>query len=136
MQRVDLLREIISAIFQWTWVLLAAVLPIALDIDVVRRLRRSRAVDSNASWRQRAAYVGAASNVLVFALPITFLIHNVMVTAPWWDWRPFQDALVAAFALSIALAIVGPKYVRAQLTIGVLLPFFFWLIVSSSSGIL
>ena len=128
MQRIGFLGEVVSAIIQWALVLVVAIFPIALNVDAVRRLRRSTVVGERFSWRRRAAYVGAASNVFLYALPITLLIHNVIVNAPW-DWNPVQDALVALFLLSIVLAVVGPKNVRPQLIIGVLLPFFFWLLL-------
>ena len=127
MQRVGFLGVAVSAIIQWALILVVAVLPIVLNVDAIRRLRRSTVVGNRFSWR-RAAYVGAASNVFLYTLPITLLIHNVIVNAPW-DWNPVQYAMVAMFLLSIVLAIVGPKNVRPQLIIGVLLPFFFWLLL-------
>jgi len=129
-QRIGFLGEVVSATIQWALILVVAVLPIVLNVDAVRRLRRSTVVGNRFSWRRRAAYVGAASNVFVYALPVTLLIHNVIVNAPW-DWDPVQDAMVVLFLLSIVLAIVGPKNVRPQLIIGVLLPFFFWLLFPS-----
>lgn len=123
MQRVE---EVISAIIQWVVVLVVATLPIVLNVDAARRLRRSVAVGNEFSWSQRAAYVGAVSNVLVYVLPLALLIHNIIVNDPW-DSDPFFDAMLAFVLLSIVLAIVGPKNVRAQLLIGVLLPLVFWL---------
>ena len=128
MQRIEFFVEIVSAIIQWTLILVVAVLPIVLDVDAVRRLRRSVVVENRFSWRRRAAYLGTVSNVFVYVLPVTLLIHNVIVNAPWYS-DPFQDALVALVLLSIALAIIGPKNVRPQLIIGVLLPFFFWFLL-------
>jgi len=128
MQRIGLLGEVVSAIIQWALILVVAVLPIVLNVVTVRRLRRSAVVGNRFSWRRRAAYVGAASNVFVYTLPVALLIHNVIVDAPW-DSDLVQDAMVALFLLSIVLAIVGPKNVRAQLIIGVSLPFFFWLLL-------
>lgn len=122
--------DIISAIIQWTVVIAVAFLPIALDVDAIRRLRKSPAADGKASWRHRAAYVGAASNVCVYGLPITLLVHNIIVNTPW-DSDPVYAAMTVLVVLSIVLAIVGPKYVRPQLIIGVLLPFLFWLIFPS-----
>jgi len=127
---VQLLVEIISAIIQWTVIIGMAFLPIVLDVDAVRRLRRTPDSDSRASWRHRAAYVGAASNILVFGLPITLLVRNIIVNSPW-DSDPIYVAMTVLVVLSILLAIVGPKYVRPQLIIGVLLPFSFWLIFPS-----
>lgn len=127
-QPIGFLGEVVSAIIQWSLILAVAVLPIVLNVDAVRRLRRSTVVGDGVFWRRRAAYVGAASNVFLYALPVTLLIHNVIVNAPW-DWGPVQDAMVALFLLSIVLAIVGPKNVRPQLIIGVLIPFFFWLLL-------
>src|SRR6267154_863349 len=130
MQGIEFLVEVVSAVIQWAMILVVAVLPIVLDVDALRRLRRSAVVDNKFSWRRRAAYLGTASNVFVYALPVTLLIHNVIVNAPW-DSDPVQDAVVALVLLSIVLAIVGPKNVRPQLIIGVLLPFFFWLLFPS-----
>jgi len=127
---VQLLVQIISAIIQWTVIIALAFLPIVFDADAVRRLRRSPAADSRASWRHRAAYVGAASNILVFSLPIMLLVHNIIVNSPW-DSDPIYVAMTVLVVLSILLAIVGPKYVRPQLIIGVLIPFSFWLIFPS-----
>jgi hypothetical protein len=119
-----------SAIIQWATVLVVAVLPVALVVDAVRRLWRAPVLGSNASWRQWSAYVGAASSLFVFTLPVMLLIHNMFVSsnAPW-RWEPFQYAMTACVVLSIALAVVGPKNVRPQLMISALLPFFFWLLV-------
>ena len=128
--RIEFLREVISAIIQWTVIIAVAVLPVVLDVDAVRRLRRSPTADSRASWRHRAAYVGAASNIFVYGLPITLLIHNIIVNSPW-DSDPIYVAMTVLFVLSIGLAIVGPKFVRPQLIIGVLLPFLFWLLFPS-----
>lgn len=128
MQHIEFLVEIVVAIIQCIVTLVVAVLPIVLDVHAVRRLRRSAVADNRFSWRRRAAYLGAASNVLVYALPVTLLIHNVIVNAPW-DSDPVQDALVALVPLSIVLAIVGPKNVRLQLLIGGLLPFLFWFLL-------
>jgi hypothetical protein len=127
-QRIGFLGEVVSAIIQWALILVVAIFPIVLNVDAVRRLRRSTVIGNSVSWRRRAAHVGAASNVFLYALPVALLIHNVIVNAPW-DWDPVQDAMVALFLLSIVLAIVGPKNVRPQLIIGVLLPFFFWLLL-------
>jgi hypothetical protein len=117
-----------SAIIQWGTVLAVAVLPIALVVDAVRRLWRS-----NGSWRERSAYVGAASSLFVYSLPVLLLIHNMFVisSAPWRS-APIQYAMNAFVVLSMVLAIVGPKNVRAQLIISALLPFFFWLFVPRS----
>jgi hypothetical protein len=123
-------EEIISAIFQWTAIIVVAFLPIVLDLDAVRRLRRSLTADSRASWRHRAAYLGAGSNILVYGLPITLLVHNIIVNSPW-DPDLIFVAMTILSVLSIGSAIVGPKYVRPQLIIGVLLPLFFWLIFPS-----
>jgi hypothetical protein len=114
-----------SAIIQWGIVLVVAILPIALVVDAVRRLRRS-----NVSWRQWSAYVGAVSSLSVYALPVLLLIHNMLVisSAPWRS-GPTLYAICALVVLSIVLAIVGPKHVRPQLIISALLPFFFWLFV-------
>ena len=128
MQRIAFVGELISAAIQWILILAVAVLPIVLNVDAVRRLRRSASTDKGPAWRRRAAYGGVGCNVLVYALPVTLLIHNVIVTAPW-DSDPFQDAIVALVVLSIGLAIVGPRYVRPQLIIGVLFPFLFWLLL-------
>ena len=128
MQRIKFAVDIISGVIQFGMVLVFAVFPIILDVDALRRLRRSSVVDNKLSWRRRAAYLGAASNVFVYALPVTLLIHNVVVNAPW-DSDPFQDALVSLVLLSILLAILGPKNVRPQLIISALLPFFFWFIL-------
>jgi hypothetical protein len=129
-QRIGFLAADVSAIIQWALILVVAVLPIVLNVDAVRRMRRSAVVGSRFSWRRLAAYVGAASNGFVYVLPVTLLIHNMIVNAPW-DSDPVQDAMVALTLLSIVLAIVGPKNVRPQLIIGVLLPFFFWLLFVS-----
>ena len=125
MPRIESLVEVISAITQWTLLIVVAVLPIALDVDAVRRLRRSPTADSRAPWRHRAAYVGATSNLFVYGLPIALVIHNMIVNTPWVS-DPIYVAMTVLFVLSIVLAIVGPIYVRPQLIIGVLLPFFFW----------
>lgn len=117
--------EIIFAIIQWAMIIVVAFLPIALDVDAVRRLRRSSAADSTSPWRHRAAYVGVGSNIFVFGLPITLLVHNIIVNSPW-DSDPIYSAMAVLVALSIVLAVVGPKYVRPQLTIGALLPLLFW----------
>jgi hypothetical protein len=118
------------AIIQWATVLVVAVLPLALLVDAVRRLWRASVVGSNASWRQRSAYVGAASSLFVYALPVMLLIHNMFVisNAPWRS-ALIQYAMNAFVVLSVVLAIVGPKNVRPQLIISALLPFFFWLFV-------
>jgi hypothetical protein len=42
--------------------------------------------------------------------------------------------MAASVALSLALAALGPKYVRLQLILSPLLPFFFW--ISLPVGIL
>jgi hypothetical protein len=127
--------ETISAILQWTVILVGVALPVVLDADAVRRLRKSPVFDSRASWRKRAGYLGAASNTLVYALPIALLIHNV-VTVHFWDSERFTAAFAALFVLSMALAVAAPRYVRPQLIIGVLIPFFLWLCVWASAGVL
>jgi hypothetical protein len=124
--RIPFPVEVISVLIEWTVIITVAILPIVLDVDALRRLTRSPTADSRASWGHRAAYVGTASNIFVYGLPITLLIHNIIVNSPW-DSGPIYDAMTALFVLSMVLAIVGPKHVRAQLIIGVLLPFFFWL---------
>jgi hypothetical protein len=63
----------IFATCQWFTGLFAAILPIVLNIDVVHRLRRWHAADNRSSWRHRVAYVGAASNISVYCLPVALL---------------------------------------------------------------
>ncbi len=136
MHRFEIIREIISAIAQWIMVLMVAVLPIALNVDAVRRLMRSPVVPGGSALPQRAAYIGAASNLLVYALPVLLLIHNIRNFDVPWSWQPFEYTMLALTALSVAAALIGPQYVRPQLIIAVLLPLLFWFVVSASSGIL
>ena len=128
MQRIAFVAGIVSAAIQRIFVLVVAVLPIVLNVDAVRRLRRSTLAGNGLVWQRRAAYAGACCNAFVYALPLALLIHNVIVITPW-DSDPIQDAIFAFFLLSIILAIVGPAYVRLQLIIGPLIPILFWLLL-------
>src|SRR5476649_1639377 len=106
--------DIISAIYQWLIILFVAILPMALNIDAVRRLRRSQAPDNRPAWRHRAACAGAASNILVYSLPLTLLVQKMYLYS---DQVFF--AMNVLFVISVGLALVGPIYVRPQLLVGV-----------------
>jgi hypothetical protein len=121
-------QEIFSAVAQWAVILVAAILPLALIADAVRRLRRSSIPGPRFPRQKRAGYVSAVGGAFVYVLPIILLVHNVRAREPW-DWNPFQYAMIGLVVLAIAGACVAPKYARVQLILGGLIPFLFWLLI-------
>ena len=117
--------------------ILVVLLPIALNVDVWRRLRRGALGDTSAPWRRSIGYVGLATNSLAFAIPwggfiyMYILLHrgrtvsaDAMINGPL-----VVEVSVALAVLSLIFGAVGPKYVRVQLMISAVIVGCFWLSV-------
>jgi hypothetical protein len=129
MHPLESIQEVISAILQWVFMLAAAISPIVLNVWAWKRLRRPPVPDTSAPWQRRVAYLSLASNLFAYALPLAALIRNVtsMNADELVNWGHMQIIIAAFVVLSLALAAIGPKYVRLQLILSPLLPFFFWI---------
>ena len=132
---LESIRGVVSAIFQWIFILAAATSPIALNVWAWRRLRRPPIPDRGTPLRRRSAYIGLASNLCGYALPLGAAIRNVVLATSgrpvrgdeFVDWNLIMMATVALLLLSLALGAIGPKYVRLQLMLAPVLPFLFWI---------
>ena len=115
--------------------ILAVFLPIALNVDVWRRLRRGALGDTSAPWRKSIGYVGLATKSLAFVIPwggfvyMYILLHrgrtvsaDAMINGPL-----VVEVSVALAVLSLVFGAVAPKYVRVQLTISAVTVGCFWL---------
>ena len=115
--------------------ILAVFLPIALNVDVWRRLRRGPLGDTSAPWRKSIGYVGLATNSLAFAIPWGGFIYqyilfrrgravsaDVMINGPL-----VVEVSVALAVLSLIFGAVAPKDVRVQLMISAVTVGYFWL---------
>jgi hypothetical protein len=129
MHPLESTQVVISAILQWVFMLAAAISPIVLNVWAWKRLRRPPVPGISAPWQRRVAYLSLASNLFAYALPLAALIRNVtsMNADELVNWGHTQIIIAAFIALSLALAAIGPKYVRLQLILSPLLPFFFWI---------
>ena len=135
MRLLESIHDVISAIIQWVFILVAATSPIVLDVWAWIRLRRSPVPYIGAPWQRRVAYLSLASNCCAYALPLAALVRNFTLLNSGRggsahglvDWGLTQSILAAFVVLSLVLAAIGPKYVRPQLIISPLLPFFFWM---------
>jgi hypothetical protein len=130
------ISELISAIFQWIWIFMAAVSPIALNVWAWRLLRHGATDNLDASRKRHAAQLGVAANLVGYALPIAALVRNVylmssggrMVSAgELGDFRLVQEIMVVVLILSISMAALGPKRTRIQLMVSAVIPFVFWM---------
>lgn len=136
------IQEVVSAILQWVFILATATSPVALNVWAWNRLRRPPLTAIGSPWQRRVAYLSLASNFFAYALPLAALIRNLTLlnsgrpVSPdeLVDWRLMQNIIAASVVLSLALAAIGPKYVRLQPILSPLLPFFFW--ISLPVGIL
>jgi hypothetical protein len=120
---LETIREVISAIFQWVFILAAATSPIVLNLWAWMRLRRPPVPEIGPPWQRRVAYLSFTINFFAYVLPLAALIRNsglldsgrALQADELVDWRLLQDVLIASVALSVGLAALGPKYVRIQL---------------------
>lgn len=127
------IQVVISAIFQWAFILAVATSPIALNVWAWILLRRPPVPDIGAPWRRRVAYLALAGNFFAYALPIAALVRNFTLMSSGRpvnadelvDGRHMQSVMACAVAVSLLLAIMGPKYVRLPLILSPLLPFLF-----------
>jgi hypothetical protein len=142
MHPLESIHVVISAIFQWIFILAAATSPIVLNVWAWIRLRRPPVPDRGRPWQRLLAYLALASNFLAYAVPLAALVRNYTLLNsghPVYggevvDGRLMLEIMTAFVALSLVLAAIGPKYVRLQLILSPLLPFLFW--ISLPEGIL
>jgi hypothetical protein len=135
MHPLETMLEVISAIMQWAFILVAATSPIVLNVWAWMRLRRPPVPEIGAPWQRRVAYLSLAINFFAYVLPLAVLVRNSSLldsgrpvqAGELFDGRLMQDILMVFVAVSIVLAAIGPKYVRIQLILSPLLPFFFWM---------
>lgn len=99
------------------------VLPVALDINIGRRLRHAGA--NGERWRSRVALVGLIANCLAYLIPWGLLAYNVLLLG---SGRPVSGSELVdpLFPLGLSLVLAGmsvimgaiaPKYVRVQLVL-------------------
>jgi len=130
-------QVVISAIFQWVFILAALSPPIALCLWAWIRLRRPPVADIGAPWRRRVAYLALAGNFFAYALPWVALVRNftllnsgrTVYAEQLVDGRHMLNIMAAVVAISLVLAAMAPKYVRVPLIISLVLPFFFWMVL-------
>jgi hypothetical protein len=97
--------------------ILAVILPIVLNVDVWRRLRRGPLGDTSTPWRKSIGYAGLATNSLAFAIPwggfiyMYILLHrgrtvsaDAMINGPL-----VVEVSVALAVLSLLFGAVAPN---------------------------
>jgi len=80
--------EVLNIAAQWLFLLLALMAPLALHLDVWRRLRRTSATDISIRWGMRVGYLGIATSFAAYTIPLaTFVYMYILLNRG----RPIED---------------------------------------------